>query len=286
MVLATELGTGNQTLDALSEDSLARRLHRAGYDVWWFHHRGTPKARPPATTEHCDMDAVATYDIPAALERIRAVTGAARVLWIGHGLGAHVALIHAARGGDQLAGLVSLTAPVRFPRSQTRARIAGRVAAWLPPQWRIPIGTVADVLAPGPGDGVIRPLTRGTEAIERRSLLLHGVEAVRMGLIRQGAMWFEQGHLSDRTGTIDYTMALQHSDLRLFIVSATGDPLCPPEAVAPLVEAARYCTSLVLDASWSHFDPLLASTAPIEVFGPIEAWLKGHRRACWESAGF
>ena len=140
VVLATELGTGDQTLDALSEDSLARRLHRAGYDVWWFHHRGTPKARPPATIEHCDMDAVATYDIPAALERIRVVTGAARVLWIGHGLGAHVALIHAARGGDRLAGLVSLTAPVRFPRSQTRARIAGRVAAWLPPQWRIPIG--------------------------------------------------------------------------------------------------------------------------------------------------
>ena len=59
-----------------------------------------------------------------------------------------------------------------------------------------------------------------------------------------------------------------------------------PEAVAPLVDASRDCTSLVLDASWSHFDPLLAPKAPTEVFDPIERWLERHRRSCWESTGF
>ncbi|HCH65137.1 MAG TPA: hypothetical protein DFR83_20200, partial [Deltaproteobacteria bacterium] len=250
VVLATELGPGDHTLDALPDQSLARLLHQAGYDVWWFHHRGTPRARPPARIEHCDMDAVASFDIPAALERIRAVSGAERVLWIGHGIGAQVAMIHLALGGDRIAGLVSLTAAVCFPHSHTRARIAGRVAAWLPPEWRIPIGTVADVLAPGPGEHVIAPLTRSSDSLERRSLLLHGVEAVRMGLIRQGAMWFEQGHLSDRSGTVDYTVALRHQRTPMFVISASGDLLCPPEAVAPLVEGAQHCESLVLDRTW------------------------------------
>lgn len=286
IVLATELGTGDHTLDALPEHSLARRLHRAGFDVWWFHHRGTPQARPPARIEHCDMDAVAVYDIPAALERIRAVSGAEQVLWVGHGIGAQVALIHLARGGTGLAGLVSLTAAVQFPRSHTRARIAGRVAAWLPPEWRVPLGTVADVLAPGPGEQVIAPLAQSADALDRRSLLLHGVEAVRLGLIRQGAMWFEQGHLSDRTGTIDYTEALRHRTVPLFVVSASGDPLCPPDAVAPLTQHAPHCESLVLDQTWGHFDPLLGPDATHAVFVPIEAWLQAHRSTCWEPEPF
>jgi predicted alpha/beta hydrolase len=286
VVLATELGAADHTFDAIPESSLARRLHKAGYEVWWFHHRGHPQARSPSYIEHCDMDAVAGFDIPAALERIRAVTGAPRVLWVGHGVGAQVALIYAARGGDRLAGLVSVAAPVRFPRAHTRARVVGRVADWLPPDWRLPVGTIADILAPGPGQHVMRDLARHSSALDRRSLLLHGTEAVRVGLVKQGAKWFQHGHLSDRTGTIDYLHVLQQRSPPLFVVMAEGDPMCPVAASAPLLDGPGDRSELVLDHRFSHFDPFLAPEARETVFPAIETWLADRRTACWTAPVF
>lgn len=284
VLVATELGQGGHTVDALPDRSLLRALHDAGYDVWLFHHRGDPKARPPASSGPCDADAVATLDLPAAIERVRAVTGAPRVLWLGHGFGAHVGLIHIARCGGAIAGLVSIAAPVLFPTTRTRARVVGRVAEWLPSEWRVPIGTIADILAPGPGGRLVQPLARECGGAQRRGMLLHGTEAVRWGMIQQGARWFEHGHLTDRTGTIDYTAALRASDAPMLLVTAEDDPLCPPRAVAPLLRDG--VDALRLGAGWSHFDPLLAPDAPDAVFAPVLEWLADHRASCWEPAPF
>jgi len=285
VVLAAEMGQSVHTLDALPERSLARTLHEAGYDVWLFHHRGDPSARPPAVPGVCDVDAVGTLDVPALLDRIEAVTGAPRCLWLGHGLGAHAALVYLATGGDRISGLVSIGAPVHFPRASTRARVVGRVAEWLPAEWRVPLGTVADVLAPGPGERLVRPLAHTSRSIDRRSLLLHGTEAVRCGLIRQAARWFEHGHLTDRTGTVDYSAALASTWVPMLVVTAAGDPLSTPGAVAPLLLGSDR-TRLHLDETWSHFDPLLAPEAHQAVYRPVCRWLDDRRDTTWEATPF
>ena len=284
VVLAGGMGQTLHTFDPSPDQSLAARLHQAGFDVWWLGHRGSAGARAPEQPGPCDLDAIVAHDLPAALERIRVVTGARRVLWVGHGLGGQLAYAHLASGGDDLAALVAIGAPLLFPRVRTRARLAGRIAAALPAEWRLPVGAVADALAPGPGSELIQQLAPSCDAAHRRGLLLHGTAAVRLGMIRQTARWYELGHLSDRSGRLDYAAALGSTRCPMLLVTAQQDPVCPSAAIAPLSKATDHTERRHLDLSdeWGHLDLLLGPQAPHKVHRPIESWLVSRRELVWK----
>lgn len=284
VVLAGGLGQTLHTFDPEPDGSLAARLHAAGFDVWWLGHRGSSGARPPQHPGPCDLDAIVAHDVPAVVERIKAVTGARRLLWVGHGLGGQLAYAHLAAGGDDIAGLVAIAAPLLFPRVHTRARLAGRIAAALPAEWRLPVGAVADALAPGPGADLLQRLAPSCDAAHRRGLLLHGTAAVRLGMIRQTARWYELGHLSDRSGRLDYAAALGGTRCPMFLVTAERDPVCPPRAIAPLSAATdhRERRHLLLAGDWGHLDLLLGPRAPKQVHLPIEKWLVARRQLAWK----
>jgi len=284
VILAGGLGQTLHTFDPEPDESLAARLHEAGFDVWWLGHRGSSGARPPEHPGPCDLDAIVDQDLPAVIERVKAVTGASRVLWVGHGLGGQLAYAHLASGGDDIAGLVALGAPLLFPRVHTRARLAGRIAAALPSEWRLPLGAVADALAPGPGADLIQRLAPSCDPAHRRGLLLHGTAAVRLGLIRQTARWYELGHLSDRSGRLDYAAASCHVRCPMLLITAEHDPVCPPHAVSPLAGATdhRERRHLNLTGDWGHTDLLVGPRAPEEVHRPITSWLVSRRRLAWK----
>jgi cholesterol oxidase len=67
------------------EEDLVRHLLRRGFEVWLFDYR-TSTALPSSRTQ-CSLDAVARHDIPAAVDCIRAATGAARIAAMGHCMG-------------------------------------------------------------------------------------------------------------------------------------------------------------------------------------------------------
>lgn len=283
VMLAHGLGAGQRSFD-LHADSLARHLQRAGYDVFLLAHRGDEGARPPAGRGGFDFDDIVTHDVPAALDRVLRLSGAARALWIGHALGGQLAYAHLARAGaDQLAGLITLCAPVRFNPPRSHARLAAQAARLLPTGWRVPARRLHAALAPFGGEQLTHELAPDADPEALRSLMLHGAEDLPLGLARQAATWLLSGTLCDRDDRIDYIGALHAISAPLLAVVADADPLCPAEAAAPAVEALAHAGArlMPLRDGWGHLDVLIGRRATDELFPALRAWLEPLRGACW-----
>ncbi|TVQ92731.1 MAG: alpha/beta fold hydrolase [Deltaproteobacteria bacterium] len=284
VVVAHALGVSPDAFRLDDRDSLVAHLRRAGFAVYLLTHRGDPCARAPSVGATFDFDDVLERDLPAALREIRAHCGAARVHFIGHGLGGHLGLAHAGRGySDDLASLTVLGAPARFEPSSARseARRAARALAFLPAHWRLPSASLAWAVAPWVRDGASLGLDLASEAPGdlMRSLLCLGSQDVAVGLARQVARWQRTGVWSDRTGLLDYAATLRGADAPLFAISVAADGVACASHTTSLWGAGP--TAHLSVPGGRHLDPLIGERAPEQVFAPIVQWLDQHRHRSW-----
>ncbi|HJN73118.1 MAG TPA: alpha/beta hydrolase [Myxococcota bacterium] len=277
VVLAHGLGVNRHCLDFDPKLSLARTLNAEGYAVYLLEHRGDRSAIAPPKAPSWDFDDLATRDIPAALDAVRAHSGAARVLYVGHGLGGQLLYAHLAHSrGEDIAGACSISAPVRFTAPTSQARALRKAARFLPGALRLPTRAASAMSATSlMGEGL-------TEGPVHRGLLVHASEDLHVGLLRQVLRWFEAGALVDRDDRIDYACALHGLKTPIQLVTSWGDPLCRPEDATPVLSHLAGPSDLVeLDASWNHLDPLLGKDAPSRVYSHIVRFLGRFREACW-----
>ena len=129
VMLASSAHLNPQSMDAYEDRSLVRALHRAGYDVFLFQHRGSNEARQPQGIGTFDFDDMVQHDVPAAIELAKRLSGSHRVCWVGHGLGGQLLVGHLASRTDKaIADGVTLGSPATFKRLGTTARRAAAVA--------------------------------------------------------------------------------------------------------------------------------------------------------------
>lgn len=286
VVLLHALGFSPDAFRYGSGSTLAQSLSDAGFSVYLLAHRGDAAALAPVRGSFV-FDDIIERDWPAALERIREHSGFARVFAVGHGLGGQLTLAAAGRSAAEgLAGVIALCAPVRFavPRSETlRANLATRL---LPSNWRIPARRIAPLLAPwvdAEADLLGRTSPGAAPSARVRGVMLHGMEDVPVGLLRQMTRWFAHGSLVDRTGWFDYREALVDARVPLLVGATRADPTCPAEwAFSAMDTWGGPSEILDLPDSWGHLDPLLARDAEEHCFKPIAAWLTARRRLAWE----
>lgn len=267
--------------------SLASALLDAGFELWMPGHRGDRQSQPPEQPQHVDFDAVVHHDLPAVAERIRALSGVPRALWVGHGLGGQLLWAFLASGGaDAVAAGVALGAPMLFAPPASRARMAGQIARLLPEHWTLPLQTVARVLSPSGLDHRGTSLARQLNGPARRGVMVHAVGDLRAGFVRQADTWLRAGRLVDRHDRRDYLSALAGCTVPMLAVGSEDDPSCPPAAArAPLVElasgAGRWHN---LGSGWGHVDLVLGERAQHELHPVLCDWLDAHHRRCWSAA--
>jgi len=116
-------------------------------------------------------------------------------------------------------------------------------------------------------------------------VLAYAVEDVPMGLLRHAGRWFREGSLVDRTGLLDYRLALADARVPLLVITAGGDGVCPEAAGAAALETWGCADKdlLPLPAGWDHLDVLLAPEAEARVFIPLTRWLSDRRRGAWDA---
>jgi predicted alpha/beta hydrolase len=113
--------------------------------------------------------------------------------------------------------------------------------------------------------------------------MLHGVEDVHGGIVKQVARWASGGTLCDRHDRLDYVEAIANHRMPIFGIAAQGDPICPPSAAFPAIQALGGGNHhwLELDAGWGHLDPIVGHRAAAELFPQLIQWLQCYREECW-----
>jgi predicted alpha/beta hydrolase len=283
VLLLHGLGLSGVGFDLQEGDSLVDALHEAGFDVYVLEHRGDPGALAPQGASGFDFDDIVEQDLPAAIERIRDISGWPRLLWIGHSMGGQLLYATLARGTDAIAAGISLCAPVRFETPRSHARMAALAASLVPGGWSLPARSLHRALTPLTGEALWGSLGREIEGSLARGMMIHGVEDIAAGLLKQIGRWIASGSLCDRNDRLDYIEAMRAASVPVMVVAAEGDRLCPPAAARPAFEALpedrRFW--LTLSDRWGHLDPLIGERASSELHPRLLAWLSLWRGRCW-----
>ena len=283
VLLLHGLGLSGVGFSLQEQDSLVDALHDAGFDVYILEHRGDPGSIAPSRGTGFDFDDIVTRDIPAAVARIQDLSGWKRLLWIGHSMGGQ--LLYAALSGqpDTIAAGVSLCAPVRFETPKSHARIAGLAASLVPAGWSLPARGLHRALTPLTGEALWSSLGREVEGSLARGMMIHGVEDISGGLLKQVTRWIASGTLCDRDDRLDYVEAMRGTDVPVMVVAAEGDRLCSPAAARPAFEALspERRAWLTLSGRWGHLDPLIGARASSTLHPRLVGWLHRWRGRCW-----
>jgi len=302
LVLCHGMASNRFNLDGPGRTSLARFLQARGYDAWVLELRGAGasrrRLRMPPVPYRWSFEDYAQHDVPAALGLVRKVTGARRVLWVGHSLGgmvAYAALMTPA--ADSIAGAVTLASPgmtdvghatLDFWVSLRRALRMG--PARLPTGWLARLGAPfarpLSALAADPlRDWGWHPDNFDLEVL--RFMMRHGVEDLPSSLVREFGHWYEARRMSDRYGLFDFADHLERITAPMLLVAGSRDRLTPAadiervhgrlgSADKKLVVAGR---DTGFGHHYSHVDLVLGRHAPDEIYPLVGDWLDAHRPA-------
>ena len=287
VVLCADVGLSGALFDLHDEVSLARFLADQGHDVWVVDLRGRGRSEKPRLwgRRRCrwTFDDFVEFDVPAALAAIARETGHDRVQWVGHGLGAAVALA-ACSGVDapHLTSLVGLSLSVQF--RHPGPLLTGGVS-WL--LRRIWSPSAVRVLAPLLGRVNLPPF-RGLQNRDNvdgpiyRRALLNGVCPLPRAEVEQYAGWLDRDRFASQDGRVDYRKHMKSIDFPVMILGGRDDPLAPRsmvEATLELLESAPQ-TALVsagrrrgLSADYGRLDLVLGRNARRDIYPHVLAWL-------------
>ena len=284
VLLVHGIAANRMSLDfGLVRWSLAAHLSRAGFDCFALDLRGhgaSHRARPGASGSW-SFDDYLREDVPAALEAVRAATGAQQVAWVGHSQGALLGMAACAAYPARVAGLVALGAPVFFDvqnplRLLTRLgflasgrwnKLLARSFAPFSGYWHPPVSQVAVN-----GYNVTRPVLR--------RVLANVVENISPGVLRQLGHWIVTDTFAAGDGALDYRAALSRCRQPALFIAAEGDRIAPPSVVARSAAAWGGPSELIrigvagkACCDYGHSDLLFGKNAPEEVFPHVSAWL-------------
>lgn len=274
--------------------ALSVHLARAGFDCFALDHRGHGASRPgpgaPRSRRGWNLDTYLAQDVPAALDAIRDVTGAEKVLWVGHSQGALLGMAACALYPDRIAGLVALAGPTHFEDRPRLGRLVGRLG-WMARFIRLTARMVAPFVTfwhPAWVELAIDP--RNVEPRVQRRLLANAIENLEPGVLAQFATFIREDSFRAMDGSLDYRAALARCRQPALFVAAERDGLAPPAVVE---DAWRRWGGpkrfLVAPGGFGHTDLLLGVKAPEQVYPLVREFLLAHSdpaplEAAWRQA--
>ncbi|MBE2249963.1 MAG: alpha/beta hydrolase [Myxococcus sp.] len=292
VVLCHGLGNNHAFFEFRGRAHLARVLADAGFLVFTMDCRGAGRSRAPEPefAEVCVDDHI-DLDVPAVLDAVRAQTGQAQVLWVGHSLGGVIGVLASARKArGRLAALVTIGSPLFFRNSAFFPR-ALRLAQALSPAGRFPARVLSTLFAPiaglFPPPRVARITARvsNIDGVEQRYLLANVFADLWRGVLGQLGRWIVSGQLtSEATGEDLRAPALALTEVPTLVVGGSVDHLAPldvterffAELQAHDKELVRVGTAFGHAVEYGHGDLIVGRDADRDVYPPIVRFLERH----------
>ena len=301
VLLCHGMGSNRFNMDGPARASLARHLVRAGYDVWILELRGAgrshrPLLRVPRASWSWTFEDYVQHDVPAALHRVRELTGRERILWVGHSLGGMVAYASLMTpAASAFAGAVTLASPgmseigdeaidrwlalrrlLRLAPARIRVRSLACAAAPLAP---FIAATAPSLLR----DWFWHPDNFDVEIV--RFMMRRGVEDLPRSLLIEFARWYEARRMTDRYELFGFADHLERIRVPMLVIAGSRDRLTPAADLERLFErlgssdktfvVAGHASGLAHE--YSHVDLVLGRHAPDEVYPLVTDWLDARR---------
>jgi pimeloyl-ACP methyl ester carboxylesterase len=254
--------------------SVAAHLAAAGFDAFALDLRGHGGSRA-GPTKRWSLDTYLREDLPAALDAIRAATGADQVLYVGHSQGAILGMAACALYPERIRALVCLGGPAYFAaQPRLRALVALRHLG-VSTHFRRLAQTVAPVS--GWWHPPVIELSINGRNVERpvyRRLLMNALENMQPGVVEQFAACIRDDTFRSADGSLDYRALFPRCRQPALFVAGEKDGIAPPETVLAAFRAwggpKRYW---VAGHEYGHADMLLGRDAPEVVFPAIREFL-------------
>jgi pimeloyl-ACP methyl ester carboxylesterase len=284
VLLVHGIANNRMSLDfGLERWSLSAHLAQAGFDCFALDLRGhglSRRARPGAA-RGWTFDDYVRLDVPAALDAVRAATGAPAVLWVGHSQGGLIGLVAAELYPERVRAVVPIASPVFFPLEDKLTlavrlgfaftgrfnRFLARCLAPFSGYYHPPVSEVAIN-----GRNVTRPVLQ--------RVLANVVENISSGVIAQFMKWIVSDTFASVDGAVDYRGALPLCRQPALFVAGDADRIAPPAVVEAAARTwggpatvARIGLASGASSEYGHGDLLFGRSAPEEVFPRIRDWL-------------
>jgi alpha-beta hydrolase superfamily lysophospholipase len=270
--------------------SFADHLRTLGFHVFTVDLRGRTRSdRPDTGLRDWTLDEYVGEDLPCAVRRIRAMTGAERVHLVGHGIGGVVCLLFQMRGGgDAIRSVVTLGSALRYPSLDARVAYLAKLFRVLLVSPSVPIGRFYRSLArishlAMPWNALLYNCDNVRPA-DAAGFARTAVHDVARGEARQLLRMLDEGRLTSVDGDYNYTDGAPLVTAPLLALGGDRDLYCSHEALRWTVakvgstdKELRVFGRIHGDRShYGHLDLVWGVHAPHDVWPVVDRWLEDH----------
>lgn len=268
---------------------LVDTLVEHGFDCWLIELRSCRSAEPPygQSRNGVDADDFLLRDLPAAIRRIREVTGYRQVHWVGHSMGGMLLYAYLlASGPDEIADGVTLGSPPGFEGLNYHPhRLALAVMKYARPVVN------AMVLGLTPLFAILRPKSAAFPVnydnlhpdVDGR-LFFNIIEIPPYRAAQAFDYWLTHKVWRMQGGKLDVTAGLSTLPIPLFVIYGGADPLVPLDQAQNFYDSLPNPDKQMLVLSkengyaedYGHGDLAFGRTGKEDVFEPIVEWLRAH----------
>ncbi|MBX3249686.1 MAG: alpha/beta fold hydrolase [Myxococcales bacterium] len=298
VLLVPGLAANRFSWDLDAERSVAAHLAGLGFDVFVLElrghgrsehprrrvtlpaeleRRGRAQSRGAARSWDWGFHDYVREDVDAALGAVRVLSGAAAVHGVGHSMGGMSLAMRAAARDPRLKSLATIASALDYSGTKSIFHVAKRFtwAARILPH--VPLGPIASKLSPvalsmkNPIDAV-NVWYANIEVERYRRLVALGFHVIPSPVLTDLAAAFDAPGLADEAGP---SVPRLPGTYPVLSIAGTRDVQCAPDAAARHAggEAVAFGRAHGHREEYGHFDLLVGTHAPAEVWPVLAEWL-------------
>ena len=268
------ISANDRNMDLDETHSMARWFAAHGREAWTMSLRGTGGSGNP---DDNTFDDFWEHDLPTAIAKVREVSGAAEVDYVGHSMGGMIVYAYLAEGGRGLHAVATLGSPT----SLDLGTLAGGLVGLVPAGLTIPSGLGAFLVAPLEGaidDGPIERLfynPKNTPPGTFGRLMSYGTANIAAGVVKQ-LVRVGEGRFESADGKLDFKKDMADIKTPVLVVAARLDRVAPVPAVKDGYRALGGPKEWLLvseahgaKAEYGHMDLVVGERAGQEVWSDV-----------------
>ncbi len=269
--------------------SLARAIARAGFDTWVLEIRGHGGAKVPRGANWCIDDEV-REDLPTAIETVLNMTGAEKVLWVGHSKGGLLQyLLHAEQlpAAAKVKAVVAIGSPGNFKYHKKLLSMAVAAGNYFVRMGRpVPLAAIAKLGIPistvlhFAGRYTV-PTVASIEAPVLRRVMANLASDIAPGVMAQFSSWFRDGGVMTRKDGSSYEDNFSNIKAPFLFIAGSHDFVAPIDSLRHVYDrigsedktftvVGKECGFI---AEYGHGDLVIGKHAPDEIFPRVLEWL-------------